>query len=328
MIFRNRRALALLAVSLFALQTGSHAENIAKGPRLFAAADLEQAGRITLSPTFSPDSNTIFFTQAKCSRIWNCPQQLMRSDRTKTGWSAPHVVPQTAGERVDWPVFSADGRELLFSWATQRARHEGRGVYEDFDLYRLDLTRANAKPIAIDDPDINRVRGGKYAKTRYVNNETAPVLTHAGDLYFWSERLDGPGLRDIYVAKSDGKGGFLKPAALPAPINSSGEDDGSWLDPSGRLMLVNYSDRGGSGGTDIFVSVKTSSGWSEPRNLGAPLNSPKGDFAARLTPDLKTIVFTSDRFARRGDEGVYQVWEMATDRIPVLLDAIEQAELR
>jgi len=301
-----------------------------KYPQLFAPGDLKQAGRITLTPTFTPDGSTIYFTQANCARIWNCPQQLMRSDRTHNGWSAPHVVPQTAGERVDWPIISPDGRELLFSWATRRARHEGQGVYEDFDLYRLDLTDPTAKPKPIDDPDINRIRGGAIAKVRYVNNETAPSLTQDGDLYFWTERLDGVGLRDVYVAPSDGQGGFLAARPVAAPINSAGEDDGSWVHPSGRLMLLNYSNRGGEGSTDIFVSFKAQDGaaWSTPRNLGASINSKTADFAPRLTPDLKAIVFTSDRFARAGDEGVYQVWTMPVADVDELVKALSDAGLR
>ncbi|MCK0127152.1 hypothetical protein [Erythrobacter sp. F6033] len=294
------------------------------GPQLFAPTDLKQAGRITFSPTFSADGEVIYFPQARCKRIWQCPQELMRSNRTDTGWSEPEFVAQTRGDRVEWPSFSPDGKELLFSWATDRPRHRGANVDVDFDLYRLNLGDPKAIPQPIDDPDINRIRGGKVRTLRFVHNETGPSLTKAGDLYFWTERLDGVGRRDVYLAKADGNGGFMKARPLSAPINTEGNDALGWVHPEGRLMLLSYGDRGGEGGGDIFVSTLEAGQWSEPRNLGTPVNSSAEEFAARLTPDGRHIVFTSSRYARPGDDGVFQVWHTPVSEVPELVKALQR----
>ena len=289
---------------------------------LFAPADLNQSGRITLSPTFTPDGNTIYFAQADCERIWNCPQLLMSSSRTKEGWSKPKLVDLPQQARVDWPSVSPDGQTLYFSWAPTRARHEGQSVYEDFDLFRLDLTDADAVPEAIDQPDINRIRGGAIRKTRFVNNETAPVVTQNGDLYFWSERLDGAGLRDIYVAKADGSGGFERPELLPAPINDDGENDGSWVSPGGRLMLLTTSKRGSTGPANLSVSILKDGEWSKPQVLGSAVNSQYSDFAGRITPDGTTLVFTSDRPVGDDAPGLLRVWQVPVAAIPELVEAL------
>lgn len=306
--------LLLALAALLALSPSSTAE-----PATRLAPDaLRQDGRITLSPGFAPDGRTIYFAQSDCSPIWECPQYLKRSTLTGDGWTAPELVdlPQTG--RVDFPSVSPDGETLYFSWAVPRTRHAGEDVCEDFDLYRLDLTDPEATPEPIDEPDINRIRGGEVCTLRYVNNENAPVLTDNGDLYFWTERLDGPGERDIYVAKSDGQGGFMVAEPVPAPINSPSRDDGSWVSPDAKLMLLTYSDRGGEGGADIFVSRRSDDGWSEPEALGPSINTPAGEFAARITPDGQSIVFNSDRPVEGREDRIYQVWTQPLSSIPAL----------
>lgn len=287
---------------------------------------LGQDGRITFTPAISPDGQTLYFTQANCRLIWECPQELFRVQKKGSAWGAPEKLPFSAGDRVEWPSFSPDGATLLFSWATERERHSGRKVYEDFDLYRLDLTTEGARPEALDEPDINRLRGGKVRTLRFVNNETAPTLTADGDLFFWTERLDGMGNRDVYVAPAAPGGGFEKARALPSPINSPDNDAGVWVHPNGRLMLVNYEDRGGEGGTDIFVSTRQGDQWSEPRNLGPGINSRSSEFAARITPDGKEILFTSDRPVGGAKGGLFQVWSLPVAAVPILAEAMEEAQ--
>jgi len=287
-------------------------------PQRFWPEDLRQDGRVTLPPAFSPDGRTIYFAQSECSPIWECPQQLKRSRRTEHGWSPPENIQVFGQGRVDWPSVSPDGKTLWFSWAGRRARHKGEDVDVDFDIFSLDLGDETASPLAIDEPDINRIRGGANRVLRFVNNEAAPHLTRDGDLYFWTERLDGVGERDVYLAPSDGKGGFLTARPLEAPINSRGRDQLGWISPEGDLMLLTYDGRGGSGEDDIFVSRKTESGWSEPENLGPKVNSAYADSGARLSPDRRWLVFSSTRPFEGQSAGLIQVWYLPTENLPAL----------
>ncbi|MEL7023071.1 MAG: hypothetical protein AAGL69_04935 [Pseudomonadota bacterium] len=290
---------------------------LAAEPERWFPEALGQDGRITLSPGFSPDGNFAVLTQSECGRIERCPQRMKTIARDGSGWSKPELVARTANGRVDWPSVAPDGTTLLFSWAVPRDRHEGQSVYEDFDLYSLSLLDSDAEPIPLDEPDINRIRGGKLSTLRYFNNETAPVLTESGDLYFWTEREDGIGERDIYIATANPDGNFQRPTALPAPINTTGRDDHVWVTPDASLMLLS---RRVNGRSDLFVSRRGSGGrWVEPENLGPTVNSDGDDFAARITPDGETLVFTSDRAFDDTPAGLLQVWAVPVSSVPALM---------
>lgn len=298
--------------SLLALLASAAAE-----PERFFPDDLRQDGVITLSPGFSPDGQSIVFAQSACAVIGDCPQYLKRSEKTADGWSEPRLVdlPQTG--RADWPVFLPDGETILFSWAVDRERHKGQNVREDFDLY---LLPPGGEPVAIDEPDINRIRGGNVRSLRYVHNEAPGSVTGAGDLYFFSERLDSdvPGERDIYLAPSDGKGGFLRAEPLSAPVNSEGREDTPWVSLDGNLMILTISGRGGEGRSDLFVTRNEGGQWTEPRPLGPAVNSSYDDFGGRLTPDGQYLVFNSTRPFEGQRAGLLQVWWVPVAEVPAL----------
>jgi WD40-like Beta Propeller Repeat len=304
----------LAVVALAAIVAGcvpSTAAPAGNAPQLFLPELLESSGKFTLTPGFSPDGRTMVFAQTQCVPIWECPQRLMRMTRDENGWSKPERIGLPDDARVDYPSITPDGRTLLFSWAPNKPIGSSADVSENFDLWMLSLSVAGATPKIIAGPDLNRIRTGKVRTLRFVNNETAPNLTRDGDLYFWSERLDAIGERDVFVARADGRGGFLKPEPLPAPINSPGRDDGAWVSPDGKTMLITYGNRGGCGGNDLFISRRSASGWSQPKNLGCDVNSAADELAGTIMPGSRTLVFASTRQAPELAAGTVALWSVA-----------------
>lgn len=286
-------------------------------PQRFAPEALGQDGRISLTPAFSADGKTLYFAQSECATIGSCPQRLKTSSWNGERWTRPTPVPLEAPARVDWPSVSPDGRALLFSWSAPRADKAGLDIYEDFDLYRLDLAQG-AIPRPLDSADINRPRAGAIRTTRFVHNETNPMLTDAGDLYFWTERCDGVGERDVYVAPADGRGGFRMARPLPPPINSTGRDTFGWISGDGLLMLLAYPDRGGMGEADLFAAVKQDGVWQTPVWLGERVNSAQADFGPRLSADRRYLLFSSTRPFDGVEPGLIQIWQIAVQEVPVL----------
>ncbi|MCA9299683.1 MAG: PD40 domain-containing protein, partial [Phycisphaerales bacterium] len=95
---------------------------------------------------------------------------------------------------------------------------------------------------------------------------------------------------DIFIATRT-LDGWSEPE--PLPINSPHNDLGPCLAPDNRTLYF-YSDREGSlGGYDIWVSTRTDDGWSEPRNLGAHVNTPFNEYNPAATGDA--LWFSSNR---------------------------------
>ncbi|WP_162143751.1 TolB-like translocation protein [Hellea balneolensis] len=271
---------------------------------------LSQPGQISLTPAFTPDGKTAYFALSECANIGNCPQTLHIARFEDGTWTKPERLGLSLkgynGEtaRVDWPSVTPDGKTLLFSWSRERAEKLSESPMEDFDLWSLDLSDKNAKPIALQGEALNLTRGGRLGRIEYFYNETAPELTDTGELYFWTQREGGAGGRDIYLSRKLPDGRFTKPEILPAPINTAGNDTLSWMSADGATMLLT---RNG----DIHRSKKVDGVWSEPMPLGPHINSSYSDFAATLTPDGKSIVFSSTRPGKDGVAGLIQIWQAA-----------------
>jgi hypothetical protein len=61
------------------------------------------------------------------------------------------------------------------------------------------------------------------------------------------------------------------------------------------LIFAGKGRRDGRGEYDLFVSFRCGERWTEPRALGAGVNSTGWEFGPRFSPDGKTFFFTSNR---------------------------------
>jgi WD40-like Beta Propeller Repeat len=92
-------------------------------------------------------------------------------------------------------------------------------------------------------------------------------------LYLASDRPGGLGGIDIWVARRAHRGDpWGRPRNLGAPVNSAADD----FCPSptrGRRLFFVSTRAGGCGQADIYLTRRTSRGWTPPRNLGCDVNS-------------------------------------------------------
>ncbi|MCZ6654627.1 MAG: hypothetical protein O7D91_16565, partial [Planctomycetota bacterium] len=78
-------------------------------------------------------------------------------------------------------------------------------------------------------------------------------------------------------------------------INSEFDDLGPEPSSDGKKIYF-YSDRpGGSGGYDLWRSERSADGWQTPVNLGSAVNSEYNDYGPAITPDGKTLYYSSNR---------------------------------
>ncbi len=217
-------------------------------------------------------------------------------------WSPPVMLaaPVTDACPNDAVQISRDGGTLYFYWSPTVGGSYEELLHAHTGTYRAE--RVGDDPGVFGEPTYYELQKGVEG----ASVDGKPSFNPTGDLvYFHSTRADNLGYHatpptddylDIYVATvSNGEPG---PAEnLGEPVNSIYLDGEHDLHPDGERLFLASDRPGGLGGVDIWVSHRVGDEWSDPVNLGAPINtedSSEGQpgFAADY-PD--TMYFVSNR---------------------------------
>ncbi len=175
-------------------------------------------------------------------------------------WTAPVNI--TPDLQADGDIYisclSADGSLLFLS----------KSVNDNSDIYFSKYNGSTWSKIAKVDKNIN---------TKYW--ESHGFISDSGDqLVFASDRPGGFGGLDLYISrKVDGDWG---PAVNLGPeINTEFNEDRPFLINNGKTLFFSSQGHDNMGGYDIFRSDLQSNGlWSNPSNLGYPINTPDDNF--------------------------------------------------
>ena len=137
--------------------------------------------------------------------------------------------------------------------------------------------------------------------------EGSVCFTDDGDVYFVSNRIGGVGGKDIYFAKKKGKKSFYRPQNL-TNLNTPLNEEGVYVTPDGKTMYYATNGLPGMGGYDIYKSNNVAYGmWSDPVNMGHPINGPDDDLFYRHTSDTTIALLSSKRSGGFGGLDVYIV---------------------
>ena len=127
-------------------------------------------------------------------------------------------------------------------------------------------------------------------------------------MYFSSNRPGGFGGIDIYKATRDAKGNWGNVKNLGSKINTPDDDDGPCIDLEGKTLHFSSRAHKGMGGFDIFKVVANEKGeWSEPENLGYPINTPDNDIFYVATKNGERAYYSSVREDALGYEDIYVI---------------------
>jgi outer membrane protein OmpA-like peptidoglycan-associated protein len=123
---------------------------------------------------------------------------------------------------------------------------------------------------------------------------TDPQFMHFGREY-----------EDFYIShRIDGE---WSPAQnLGSPINTPRNEGAQSISADGMHLYFTGCNRpGGMGSCDIYYARRMGDTWSEPVNLGPPVNSSAWDSQPSISPDGRTLYFVS---ARGGNIGRMDIW--------------------
>ena len=128
-------------------------------------------------------------------------------------------------------------------------------------------------------------------------NTGHPALNGDGSkMYFVSDMPGGQGGTDIYVVERMNYT-WSKPVNLGPTINTPYNEMFPMI---WRDSVLYFSSEGhyNMGGLDVFSSTKNQSTWSEPRNMGYPLNTSFDDFGIAMTDSGTAGILSSNRNAK------------------------------
>ena len=128
-------------------------------------------------------------------------------------------------------------------------------------------------------------------------------------LYFVSDRPGGYGGRDIYKCLRLPNGDWGPAQNLGPVINTKYDEDGVFIHPDGKQIFFSSKGHQSMGGFDIFSSVinDENGNWSEPQNIGYPVNTPDDDVFYITTADGKRAFFSSDKEGGYGEKDIYMI---------------------
>ena len=136
---------------------------------------------------------------------------------------------------------------------------------------------------------------------------SASVTADGNTLYFTSTRPYYKDL-DIYKSVKDEYGVWSEPVNLGTTVNTEYDDDAPFILSDNKTLTFSSKGHKGMGGYDIFRTTLSEFGtWSEPVNMGFPINTTGDDVYMVFSGDGSTGYFSSVRETGFGDQDIYKV---------------------
>jgi outer membrane protein OmpA-like peptidoglycan-associated protein/tetratricopeptide (TPR) repeat protein len=148
-------------------------------------------------------------------------------------------------------------------------------------------------------------------------DDFGPTITADGEtLYFTSRRPSTNHYAyeetkdygdDLFVTHRDSARNWVKPTALPPPINSVDDEGAASISADGQTVFYSLCRRpDGIGDCDLYFSELVGDQWTRPQNLGAQINSKQWDAEPSVTADGNTMYFASKR--SNSIDGSEDIW--------------------
>ncbi len=223
----------------------------------------------------SPNGTDMFF-----GSLHRPVYAILHARRKSDGsWSRPEVAPFSGRWDDCEPAFSPDGRRLYFC-STRPL--DGKGAPKDWDIWYVERT-----PSGWSEPS------NPGAPLNSEKDEFYPSVTRDGTVYFISHDMK------LWRSRRDGAG-FAPPERLPETVNGAAAEYNACVSPDESVLVFtshSWDQRFGQG--DLVASFRKPNGdWTRPVNLGEAVNTDEIEMSPSLSPDGRTLFFSSNRQAK------------------------------
>lgn len=259
-------------------------------------------------PTITVDGKTILFTRRiKDGRVRGpiaeqedfFVSQLSNKNIWQTAIEMPSNVNTINNEGA--PTIAPDGRSLVFvacpdaSGKDYGVNRNGRGSCDLFFTRKLGSRWTD--PVNLP------------GNVNSFHWETQPSLSSDGKTMYFIRGIRGKNQTnnsDIYVTKLQTDGTWGTAVRLPDHINTVDQEESVLIHPDGKTLYFASRGHVGMGGSDLFVTRMDKDGnWSQPENLGYPINTKYDENSLMVSPDGEIAFFASDREGGYGGLDIY-----------------------
>lgn len=250
------------------------------------------------SPVLSADEATLIFTTRRNTNVGG--------DRTPDGQFYEDVVVSYKDNNGKWSSPKSIGQFV------NTGGHEGSiNLTPDGQtliLYR-DTENGNVYYSSWDGKDWSAPSSfGSDINSKYWESH-ACLSADNNTLYFVSDRPGGFGGRDIYRCVKLPNGAWSKATNVGPTVNTKYDEDGPFIHPDGVTLIFASNGHKSMGGFDIFfTTIEEDKKFSEPFNMGYPINTPGDDVFFVTSPDGKRGYFSSAKEGGYGEKDIYTMF--------------------
>ncbi|MFN8309560.1 MAG: OmpA family protein [Chitinophagales bacterium] len=204
------------------------------------------------------------------------------------------------------PTFSADGNTMYFTKCIQDDNLKMKCMIMKSNMVNGIWEKATSAG-TVNDP-------------LYSNSEPAVGKNKDGEdvVYFVSDRNPGKGL-DIFYSKINTDGSLAKPRSAGPQINSKGDEMSPFFEAKTNTLYFSSNGWINIGGMDVFKTSFDNGGeWTEPENMGMPVNSSVDDIYFTINDRNTQGFVVSNRpggFGLKSETCCDDIYEVQTSKI-------------
>ena len=198
------------------------------------------------------------------------------------------------------PVFTKDGKTMYF---TRNNFNNGKRGKDATQATLLKVYKATMIEGEWDDITELPFNNSEYSVAH-------PALSPDDKTLYFASNMPGTlGQSDLFKVKINSDGTYGVPVNLGKTINTPGRETFPHVTSDGELYFATDG-HPGLGGLDVFVSkINGENTYSEPTNVGSPVNEKTDDFAFVIDTKSRVGYFTSNRDGGQGFDDIYKFKE-------------------
>lgn len=251
---------------------------------------LELANGLLTNPKLTPedraDLEKLVFYSKNGKELYANPvdakiENLGSPINTENAEYAPVITPEE--ESI---IFTYRGKESMGGLVDLNNKPDPKGDYNE------DIFIANKVDKAWQNP-------AGLSELNTIENDAVIALSPDGSQLFIFKYTGDNG--DIYVSKRE-NGKFGLAEKLRGDINSPSWEGSVSMSTDQKYLYFASDRQGGFGGKDLYVATKNEDGsWGNVKNLGDKINTKYDEDAPFISPDSRTLVFSSEGHNSIGD---------------------------